>query len=162
MDHVSGTSSGEVLQEQINEAMRKYDAGTTGSGEGEPVVDDDGFTLGVSNMLVARFYGLFLRIAWQSSDAALVAGRGCRMGKLASLPTKHPTLLWQNQRNGLFWTFTSSNTGIESALVGGDNSWPVFMLCSLYCVELLELRRKFEQDKAKIAQMRAQRRFRPY
>jgi hypothetical protein len=39
---------------------------------------------------------------------------------------------------------------------------PSLMCLRLFATELLELRKKFQQDKRRIAELRAQRRFRPY
>lgn len=57
---------------------------------------------------------------------------------------------------------TWSRPHLDASLPGDLISVPLTICAAPHAAELLDLRKKFQQDKKRIAELRAQRRFRPY
>lgn len=114
--------------------------------KGEAIVDEDGFTLVTRGGAYGKTLG---------GGVGVASKRFQRSGQTARNRSHKKE---KKEKEG-FYGFQKA----EQQRSGAPLSWLLFLLlCSLLNVALLELKRKWEDDKAKVENLKASRRFKPY
>jgi ribosomal RNA-processing protein 7 len=118
--------------------------------KGEAVVDEDGFTLVTRGGAYGKTLGGGVGVATKKFELDAAAGRPTSEGKKKKKKEKEKFYTFQireQKRKGRL---------LRTSLIGKDEKLKILH------IEFMDLRRNFEEDKRKVAELRKTRRFKPY